>query len=68
MTILYYSTDIPKDNIQNSVRQIKNITQDEVIAVPKDWSLLLDCSTDQLLALKESFNSAIDRALEQRRT
>ncbi len=68
MTILYYSTNIPKDLVQDSVRQIKNITQDEVIAVPKEWSLLLDCSTDQLLALKESFNSAIDRALEQRRT
>lgn len=68
MNILYYSSNIPKDQLGNSLKQIKKITQDEVIAVPKDWSLLLDCSTDQLLALKESFNSAIDRVLEQRRT
>lgn len=68
MNILYYLPNIPKEQLLHSVKQIKNITQDEVIAVPKDWNLLLDCSTDQLLALKESFNSAIDRALEQRRT
>lgn len=60
MIVFYY--DIGKydlEGIQNTFNWIKSNVNEEVIAIPKDFDILLDCSTDQLLYIKTRIEKAI---------
>lgn len=59
MTILYYDDTTPKKELYNIVKQIKNITNDEVLVLPKNFDILLDCSLDQLISVKGILDTAI---------
>ena len=59
MTVLYYDTNTPKEHLGNMVKQIKEITEEEVIALPKNFDVLLDCSLDQLISVKGIVDTAI---------
>ena len=58
MTILYYDSK-PKEELYKIVEGVKEITQDEVIALPKNFDILLDCSLDQLVSIKGIIDTAI---------
>ena len=58
MTILYYDSK-PKEDLYYIVKGIREITQDEVIALPKNFDILLDCSLDQLVSIKVIIDTAI---------
>lgn len=58
MTILYYDSK-PKEDLYYIVKGIREITQDEVIALPKNFDILLDCSLDQLVSIKGIIDTAI---------
>ena len=59
MTILYYDDTTPKKELYNITKQIKNITKDEVLVLPKNFDILLDCSLDQLISVKGILDTAI---------
>ena len=58
MTILYYDSK-PKEDLYYIVKGIREITQDEVIALPKNFDILLDCSLDQIVSIKGIIDTAI---------
>ena len=59
MTVLYYDNNTPKEHLRKIARQIKEITKDEVIILPKNFDILLDCSLDQLISIKGIIDTAI---------
>ena len=59
MTVLYYDESQPKEELYKIVKGIREITQDEVIALPKNFDILLDCSLDQLASVKGIIDTAI---------
>ena len=64
MTILYYDESQPKEELFRIVKDVKEVTQDEVIALPKNFDILLDCSLDQLVSVKGIINTVIALKME----
>ena len=59
MTILYYDESKPKEQLYDIVKKIGEVTKDEVIVLPKNFDILLDCSLDQLVSVKGIIDTAI---------
>ena len=59
MTIIYYDESQPKEELYKIVKGVKEVTQDEVIVLPKNFDILLDCSLDQLVSVKGIIDTAI---------
>ena len=59
MTILYYDESQTKEELYKIVKGVREVTQDEVIALPKNFDILLDCSLDQLVSVKGIIDTAI---------
>lgn len=59
MTVIYYDTTYPKEQMYDMVKQVKEITKDEVIMLPKNFDILLECSLDQLISVKGILDTAI---------
>lgn len=59
MTVIYYDTIYPKEQMYDMVKQVKEITKDEVIVLPKNFDILLECSLDQLISVKGILDTAI---------
>ena len=59
MTILYYDESQPKEELYKIVKGVGEVTQDKVIALPKNFDILLDCSLDQLVSVKGIIDTAI---------
>lgn len=59
MTILYYDESQPKEELYKIVKGVREVTKDEVIALPKNFDILLDCSLDQLVSVKGIIDTAI---------
>ena len=64
MTILYYDESQPKEELFRIVEDVKEVTQDGVIALPKNFDILLDCSLDQLVSVKGIIDTAIALKME----
>ena len=59
MTILYYDDSKPKEELYKIVKGVREVTQDEVLVLPKNFDILLDCSLDQLVSVKGIIDTAI---------
>ena len=59
MTILYYDESQSKEELQKIAEGVREVTQDSVIVLPKNFDILLDCSLDQLISVKGIIDAAI---------
>ena len=59
MTILYYDESQSKEELYKIVEGVREVTQDKVIVLPKNFDILLDCSLDQLISTKGIIDAAI---------
>ena len=61
MNIILIDTEkCTPDRIQEMVNSIKEISkEDKWIFLPKDFGVLLDCSTEQLYSIREYIDDAI---------
>lgn len=59
MTILYYDELKSKKELYDIVKHIREIVKDEVLVLPKNFDILLDCSLDQLISTKGILDTAI---------
>ena len=60
MTILKYDTDkCGLDQVQNVYFYLKEHLDEDIIAIPKEWDILLDCSTSELYNLIEEIENII---------
>lgn len=62
MNILYYDDSLPKENLMKLFKVIKNKVGADLIAVPKNFELVLDCPAERLLEIR----NMIDKALEEK--
>ena len=68
MTVLYYDDTKPKEELYTMVKGIKEVTKDEVIVLPKNFDILLDCSLDQLISVKGILDTAISLKIKMEET
>lgn len=59
MTILYYDESRSIEELQKIAEGVREVTQDNVIVLPKNFDILLDCSLDQLISVKGIIDTAI---------
>ena len=59
MTILYYDESQSKEELYKIAEGVREVTQDKVIVLPKNFDILLDCSLDQLVSVKGIIDAAI---------
>lgn len=63
MIVVYYGlSNVDVEELQDMVNYIKETTTKDVLAVPKDFDLILEPSRDQLLSIR----NMIDKALEEK--
>lgn len=59
MTIVYYSTDYPKEQLYKLSQAIKDKIGEDALFVPKDFHVLLNATTEQLNDAKQAIELAI---------
>lgn len=64
MTILYYDESQPKEELYKIAKGVREVTQDTVIVLPKNYDILLDCSIDQLLTARSIIDTAISLKMD----
>ena len=66
LTILYYdATIISVDKLQKQLSKLQEALGTQVIAIPKQFDLMLNCSVDQLIELRALIDTAITVKAEQ---
>lgn len=61
MTVIYYSTEYPRDHLLKLAKVIKKQLGEDVLFVPKDFEIMLDCSVEQLESVKTTIEEAIEK-------
>lgn len=59
MIIVYYDDKDKQENILATIETIKEATKEPIIAIPKNYDVLLNCSFDQLATLKGIIDTAL---------
>lgn len=61
ITVIYYDTvNTAVDVLQRTVDDLREkLPETTIIAVPKDYDLMLDCSIDQLVTVRSLIDTAI---------
>jgi hypothetical protein len=59
MTVVYFDTNYPKEQLAHLAEAMKNKLNDEVLFVPKGFEVLLDCPVESLEAIKAKIEEAI---------
>lgn len=60
MNILYYDDSLPKDNLMMLFKAIQDKVGPDLIAIPKNVELVLDCPTERLLEIRDMINKALE--------
>ena len=61
MTVIYYSTNYRRDHLFKLTEGIKKQLGDDVLFVPKEFDVMLDCSIEQLESVKMTIEEAIEK-------
>ena len=60
MIILYYEPEVQTpDELIDTVQTLRDTTKDQVIVMPKNYDVLLNCSIDQLISVRTIIDTAI---------
>lgn len=59
ITIVYYDENTSLEQLPQIAKQIKDTTGSEVLILPKNFDVLLDCSLDQLISVKGIVDTAV---------
>ncbi len=60
MIILYYDTkDMKPEQLQQAVQTLRDVSEDNVVAVPKQFDVLLNASLDQLMMVRTVIDTAM---------
>ena len=66
LTILYYDVGITSvTKLHKQLAKLQEALGTQVIAIPKQFDLMLNCSADQLIQLKQIIDTALSIKLEQ---
>ena len=65
ITVVYYDKGTPKEELSSIAQSIVDVVEDtSVIALPKEFDLLLNCSADQLLHIRSIIDAALTFKLQ----
>lgn len=60
MIILYYDTkEMKSEELQQAVETLRDVSEDNVVAVPKQFDVLLNASLDQLMMVRTIIDTAM---------
>lgn len=62
MNILYYDDSLPRENLLKLVHHVQDKIGYDLVVVPKNFELVLDCPAERLLEIRDM----IDKALEEK--
>lgn len=65
MTILYYDERTPKKELYDIAEQLRKVVGKEILVLPKNFDILLNCSIDQLLSIKAIIDTALAEMLQK---
>lgn len=65
MTILYYDERTPKKELYDIAEQLRKVVGKEILVLPKNFDILLDCSIDQLIQVRAMLDVTIQQKIEQ---
>ena len=59
ITVLYFDETAGPAQVNESVAAVRSVVDNDVIALPKNFDLMLDCSLDQLVNVRALIDTAI---------
>lgn len=59
ITVLYFDETEGPAQVNEAVAAVKSVVDNDVIALPKNFDLMLDCSLDQLVNVRALIDTAI---------
>lgn len=65
MTILYYDERTPKKELYDIAELLRKVVGKEILVLPKNFDILLDCSIDQLIQVRAMLDVTIQQKIEQ---
>lgn len=59
MTLIYYDVNMPKQNLHELSKKLRETIGDEVLFLPKGFDVYLNASRAQLISAKNAIESAL---------
>lgn len=59
ITVLYFDETAEPTQVNEAVAAVRSVVDNDVIALPKNFDLMLDCSLDQLVNVRALIDTAI---------
>lgn len=61
MIVIKYSDKTEYNTLYNIIQSIRTLTNEQVIAIPQDWEVFTDCSSQELLRIRNQIDEALRR-------
>ena len=61
MIVIKYSDETAHETLYNIIQSIRTLTNEQVIAIPQDWEAFTDCSSQELLRIRNQIDEALRR-------
>ena len=61
MIVIKYSDETAQETIYNIIQGIHTLTNEQVIVIPQDWEAFTDCSSQELLRIRNQIDEALRR-------
>ena len=61
MIVIKYSDETAQETLYNIIQSIRTLTNEQVIAIPQDWEAFTDCSSQELLRIRNQIDEALRR-------
>lgn len=61
MIVIKYSDETAQETIYNIIQGIRTLTNEQVIVIPQDWEAFTDCSSQELLRIRNQIDEALRR-------
>lgn len=61
MIVIKYSDETVHETLYNIIESIRTLTSEQVIAIPQDWEAFTDCSSQELLRIRNQIDEALRR-------
>lgn len=61
MIVIKYSDETAQETLYNIIQGIRTLTNEQVIVIPQDWEAFTDCSSQELLRIRNQIDEALRR-------
>ena len=61
MIVIKYSNKTVHETLYNIIQSIRTLTNEQVIVIPYDWETFTDCSSQELLRIRNQIDEALRR-------